>query len=113
MSTNLTFFSIIFSIFIIAFVCFLIIKKKIRVKYGLVWIFLFFILFLALVIPGFLDNITNFFGFQTASNLVICIIIGVLIIINIVLTVVISTQNKNIRKLIQELAILKKDSNKK
>lgn len=113
MSTNLLIISILFSIFIIVFILGLVYKKKIKVKYALVWLILFFVLFLALIIPGFLESLTKLFGFQVSGNLVLSIIVGLLVIISIITTVIISGQNNSIRELTQELAILKKEIDNK
>ena len=112
MSTNLIFVSGVFSIFIIFFILHLIRKESINVKYSLVWLVLFFGLFICLIIPGLLNQITNFLGFQTASNMVLSLLIAVLVVINITNTVINSHQDKKNRLLIQELSIIKKEINK-
>ncbi len=109
MSTNLTITAVIFSVLIIACIVFLIVNKKIRVKYGLVWIMLFVLLLLFILIPGFLGWISDLIGFQTPANLVICLLIGVLVLISIVNTVINSSLNKNIRTIIKKLAIANKE----
>lgn len=60
------------------------------------------------LIPGFLLLLTKLLGFQTASNMVLSIIIAVLVIINISNTVINSEQDRKLRLLIQELSILKR-----
>ena len=65
------------------------------------------ILFISILVPGFLSFITNILGFKTSSNMIISLIIVVLIIISIALTVIVSNQDKKIRLLIQEVSILK------
>lgn len=109
MSINLIFCSIIFSLFIIVFILHLLRKDKLKLKYSLVWLSLFVILLVLLLIPGFLDFSTRMLGFQTSSNMVFSMLIGVLVIISISLTGIVSSQDKKIRLLIQELSILKKD----
>ena len=109
MSTNLVFVSGIFSIFIILFIIHLIRKEKVNIKYSLIWIILFAALLLCLFIPGLLSFITKLLGFQTASNMVLSLLIAVLVIINISNTVINSHQDKKIRLLIQEISLLKKD----
>jgi len=85
-------------------------KKKVNIKYSLIWIILFTILLIATVIPGFLVWVTHLLGFKTASNMVFSLILSVLVTITIVLTVIVSQQDKKIRLLIQEISILKKDN---
>ena len=109
MSRALIVVSVIFSLFIMLFVIILHRKKRINIKYSLIWLILFFILGISVLIPGLLEGITRILGFKTASNMVISLILMVLVIITICLTVIVSQQDKKIRLLIQEISILKKD----
>ena len=112
MSTNLVFVSGIFSLIIIIFILYLIKKENVNIKYSLVWLLLFIILLICLFVPGLLNYITKVLGFQTASNMVLSLLIAVLVIINISNTVINSHQDKKIRLLIQEISILKKEIDK-
>lgn len=109
MSTSLKIVSIAFSIFIIFFILFLFRKRKVNIKYSLIWFILFALLFIATIIPGFLEFITKLLGFRTPSNMVVSLIISVLVIISISLTVIVSQQDRKIRLLIQEVSMLKKE----
>ncbi len=109
MSTNLIVAAVLFSLFIIFFIIVLLRKKKVNIKYSLIWILLFLVLLVSTVVPGFLLWVTKILGFQTASNMVISIILAVLVVISIALTVIVSNQDKKIRLLIQEISILKKE----
>lgn len=110
MSRSLIVVSVVFSIFIMLFIVFLLRKKRINIKYSLIWIILFFILGISVLIPGLLEEITRILGFKTASNMVISLILMVLVVITICLTVIVSQQDKKIRLLIQEISIMKKDN---
>ena len=109
MNINLVLVSGIFSIFIIMFILYLVHKEKINIKYSLVWLVLFVALLICLFVPGFLSYITKLLGFQTASNMILSLLIAVLVVINISNTVINSKQDKKIRLLIQEISILKKE----
>lgn len=110
MSSNLTIVSGLFSIFIIIFILILVHKEKINIKYSLIWLLLFFVLLICLFVPGLLGYITKLLGFQTASNMVLSLLIAVLVVINITNTVINSNQDKKIRLLVQEISILKKNN---
>ena len=105
-------FAIVFSFFIIIFLIRLIAKEKVNVKYAIIWLIMFTLLIVFTLIPGFLVFLTKLLGFQTASNMVLSIIIAVLVMINISNTVINSEQDKKIRLLIQEVSILKKNDRK-
>lgn len=108
MSLNLTLFAILFSFLIIIFIIRLIAKEKVNIKYAIIWILMFTLIIVFTLIPGFLLFLTKLLGFQTASNMVLSIIIAVLVIINISNTVINSEQDRKLRLLIQELSILKR-----
>lgn len=107
MSTNLIICSVIFILLVIGFIFFLIKKDKLSIKYSMVWLILFFILLISVLVPNFMIWLTHLFGFVTPSNMILTIIIGLLILISIVLTAIVTNQDKKIRLLIQEISLLK------
>lgn len=113
MSMNLKLISSTF-IFVVLFLIFYYIKKnRINIKYSIIWIILFGLLFVFLIIPGFLEKTTKLLGFSISSNMIFSLLIYVLVIINITFTTILSSQDKKIRNLIQEISILKKEKNEK
>lgn len=112
MSINLILCSAAFAIAVLISIVYLLIKKRINVKFALVWIILFLVLLIAILIPGFLQWLTEILGFQTPSNMVLTIFIAVLIVINIASTVAISSLQKSRAKLIQEISLLKNQNSK-
>lgn len=109
MTLNLILISILFIVFVILFILYFIKKDKINIKYSIVWLLLFFLLLVLLLIPGVLESLTHVLGFQTPSNMIFSMLIAVLVIISISLTGIVSSQDKKIRLLIQEISIFKKD----
>ena len=104
--------SIVFLLLLIVFVLYLVRKEKISVKYSLVWTIPCVILLIFILVPGFLSWTTSILGFQTASNMVLSLLIGLLLMITIALTVIVSKQKEQIRLLVQEVSILKKSIKK-
>ena len=84
MSTNLILFAVLFSAFIITFIIYLVAKEKINIKYAIVWILMFTLIIIFTLIPGLLTFLTKILGFQTASNMILSIIVGVLVVIDII-----------------------------
>ena len=109
MNSKLILISFLFAIIIMFTILYLIRKEKINIKYAIIWLLLFGILAILLVIPNLLTLFTNLLGFEVSSNMIFALIISVLIIINISLTTIVSTQDRKIRKLIQEVSIIKKE----
>lgn len=87
----------------------LIAKKKLPVKYALVWLFASLIMIIGGVFPKVFEFIRNILHFELISNVIITVFLGLLILITISLTIFISDQNKKITLLIQEVSMLKKD----
>lgn len=108
MGLELKISAIIFLLIVIILVLSLVKKEKMSIKYSLVWLLPCFILVVFVLVPGFLTWTTNLLGFQTASNMVLSLLIGLLLVISIALTVIVSKQKEQIRLLIQEISLLKK-----
>lgn len=111
MTINLILISILFIVFVMFLILYFIRKDKIKVKYSIVWLLLFAFLLVCLIIPGFLEFLTEFLGFQTPSNMIISLLLAVLVVINISLTGIVSSQDKKVRLLVQEVSMMKKKNN--
>lgn len=107
MSISLKIVSISFILLLIIMILHLLKKDKIIIKYSIAWLIPCIILLFFTIIPGFLSWTTKILGFQTASNMVIAMLIALLMMISIVLTVIVSNQKNQIRVLIQEVSLLK------
>lgn len=108
MTLELKITALTFLILISLFILYLVKKGKISTKYSFVWFVPSFILLIFILVPMFLTKITKLLGFQTASNMIFALLIGLIIVIIIALTVIVSIQKEQIRNLIQEVSLLKK-----
>lgn len=84
-------------------------KGKISVRYSLAWFLMSIVLLIVGIVPNFVNIIANFFGFLTISNLVIGIILTMLMFITLILTMIVTNQKTQIKNLVQEVSMLKKD----
>ena len=82
-------------------------KRRIPVKYSLVWMWSSLIILLSAIVPNIFSIIAKYLGFETMSNLVIAMFIFILLMISLTLTVIVSGQRKKITLLIQEVSMLK------
>ena len=82
-------------------------KRRIPVKYSLVWMLSSLIILMIAIIPKFFYAIAKCLGFATMSNLVIAMFIFILLMISLTLTVIVSGQRKKITLLMQEVSMLK------
>lgn len=82
-------------------------KRRIPVKYSLVWITSSFVILLIAIIPQLFVKVAKLLGFITMSNLVIAMFIFILLLICLMLTVIVSGQRRKITLLVQEVSMLK------
>lgn len=107
MSKSLMIISLSFIIILFIVITMFVRKNSISVKYSLIWYGSLFILFLFTVFPKLLKFVTDLLKIQVASNLVFALIFGILIMVTISLTIIVSKQKEQIKLLIQEVSLLK------
>ncbi len=83
-------------------------KKRISVRYSMVWFAMAVSIFVVGAFPNLVKLINGFFGFEVIANLIIGFLITLLAIVTLALTFYIAKQKKQINALIQEVSILKK-----
>lgn len=99
---------------IIAVVCYFVIilyflkQKALNLKYTLLWLVAGAVMGVLVVVPELLVKIIRIFGIQDNMNGLFSFTIGFIIMILLSLTSIASRQNRKIRILTQELAILDK-----
>lgn len=84
-------------------------KNRITVRYSIVWYLALTVLLVFSVFPELLGWLTSLVGMQLSSNFLFVLVIAFLFFICISLTIIVSEQKEQIRKLIQEVSIIKKD----
>ena len=99
---------------IVAVVCYFIIilyflkQKALNLKYTLLWLVAGLVMGILVAVPELLVMIIHIFGIQDNMNGLFIFAIGFIIMILLSLTSIASRQNRKIRTLTQELAILEK-----
>jgi hypothetical protein len=86
-------------------------KKKIMLKYALIWFVASIILIFCALTPNLMESLANFMGFEKASNMIFLFVVGINIVITFILTTIVSNQKDKITTLIQELGIVKEQLN--
>ena len=97
-------------IYIIAIFTFLK-KKKINLKYSLLWFLSAVVLLTMDIFPGVVTALSHLLGIESPVNAVFLIFIFLMLLILISLTSIVSTQHEQIKTLIQEIAIFKNKEN--
>ncbi|MFG6339780.1 MAG: DUF2304 domain-containing protein [Lachnospiraceae bacterium] len=99
---------------IIALVCYFIVilyflkQKALNLKYTLLWLVAGAVMGVLVVVPDLLTRIIHIFGIQDNMNGLFIFAIGFMLMILLSLTSIASRQNRKLRTLTQELAILEK-----
>lgn len=81
--------------------------KRISIRYGVLWITLLILLLFVGLFPNLFIYVSDFFGFESASNMVFLLGFFFLFYLNFLLITNISLLNDKIKILIQENSILK------
>lgn len=83
-------------------------QKALNLKYTLLWLVAGAVMGVLVVVPELLTRIIRLFGIQDNMNGLFLFCIGFIILILLSLTSIASRQNRKIRTLTQELAIIDK-----
>lgn len=108
MSVKLQIALLLASFITVIFVTLCVVKYKMNVRYGVVWILWGIIILLLSAFPTILITISDLLGVQTASNTVFLLTIFLVYILCFYLFMKISKQNEEIRNLTYEVAKLSK-----
>lgn len=83
-------------------------KKKLELKYTLLWLIAAVVLLIVILCPNLVYFISDILGIQTPINSAIVLGCMFIIMILITLTSIVSLLNRNLRVLTQEVALLQK-----
>lgn len=92
-------------------IVFLINKKKLAMKYSLIWIISGIAMGILVAFPNVLIAVSHFFGIASEMNGLFTFLIGFIVCILMSLTVIVSVQSDKIRKLTQVIGIMDKKIN--
>ncbi len=109
MPINLRVFLLIVVISFILLILHTIKKKRLLLKYALLWIASSLFMIISILFPQFLILLCKLLGIELVSNLVFLIGFLILLVLTFVLTIIVSEQKKKIILLVEETAIIKKE----
>lgn len=82
-------------------------RKRLLLRYSLLWILLAFIVIIGALFPSIVFWFSNLANFQTSSNFIFFVAIFFLLLLSLFLSAVVSKQASKIKSLIQEVALIK------
>lgn len=83
-------------------------KKRLSLKYALLWLLSGVVMLLLCLFPQLLNGITRLLGIQLQSNALFAILFFCVLVILVSLTSIISRQSESIKRLAQDTALLEK-----
>ena len=93
-----------------AFVIVNVSRKRLLLRYSLLWLVLAVIVLILAIFPNLIMGLSAAMGFATPSNFVFALALFFLLAIALSQTVALSSQSRKILNLTQELALAKKDA---
>lgn len=105
MSTLLRIEMLILALAVIAVIILAVNKKKMCIRYSLVWIFIAFLIITIAIFPGIVFWFCEILGIETPSNLVYLFGILALLMITFMQTGILSKQSEKIKHLTQMVSI--------
>ena len=105
--------AIIFILILMIVITHFVKKNKMSIKYSIVWYLSLIILAIFSIFPNILGWATKLIGIEVSSNFIFAFMLGVLFIICISLTIIVSNDQERIRVLIQEVSILNSESERR
>lgn len=100
------------ALFLLIIILFCLIKSRMSIRNSIAWLLLPLVFLLVTIFPGPVSALATSLGFETLANFIFLVVIGLLIIICFFLTVALSREQNQIKKLIQEVSILKSKAKK-
>lgn len=88
-------------------------RKKLQLRYSLVWLLIALCIILAACFPGLVMFLSDLVGIETPSNFIYFLGIIVLLVLCFSLTCIVSRQSEQIKRLAQQLGIQTHDLKKK
>ncbi len=82
-------------------------KRKMQSSIAIFWIITGILLMVAILIPNFIELISNLLGFEQTSNMIFCLTIFIAFGLIFSLTMILTKQANRTILLIQEISILK------
>lgn len=85
---------------------FLLRKKMLNLKYGLLWIFSGVLMLILAIFPGILNSFSRLVGIASPTNALFAVILFCVMIILMSLTAIVSGLNNKVKRLAQAIALL-------
>lgn len=108
MNKNLQIFLIICLVFFLITIFSFIVKKRIDLKYSLVWLLADIVMLVVTIFPQIVDIIGAFIGIASPVNTIFLFGGMFIILIILTLTFIVSHMNNRIYKMVQSIALLEK-----
>ena len=99
--------AVVFLLLVMGIITHFVKKNRIIIRYSILWFISLIILIIFTIFPEVLGWLTKLAGFELSSNFLFILLIAFLFFICISLTIIVSEQKEQIRRLIQEVSMLR------
>lgn len=87
-------------------------RSKITIEDSLFWVLISALLLFIAMFPGVANKLSDLFGFQSMSNFVFCVMIGILFVREFQNTMQVSKLKSALNELVQEVALQEAEKHK-
>ena len=108
MNLTLQIFFICFAIFFLAIILYYLVRKKLNLRYTLVWLITVTLLLVLAVFPSIVNVVSNLLNIVSPVNTIFLFAILFILIIILTLTAIVSHMNNRVYRLAQKQALLEK-----
>lgn len=98
---------IAFALAVLAIILVLLLRRKLREKYAVLWLVIGVATLLLAIFPGMLVWLSDLLGVQVASNLLFALALALLIGVTLHLSWELSTSEDEVRRVAEEVAIMR------
>jgi len=103
---------LVVTIIFFVYIAWMIHKKKLSLKYSLPWFLASIVLIVLALFDGLAINLARVLGIATPLNAIVVAVFAFVLLILFTLTITVSNNAERIRKLTQELTLIKDELNK-
>lgn len=106
----ITFFGVAFAVIVLAVIVWLLLTRRLREKYAVLWLVIGLAMLVLTVFPGLLSALAELVGVEVPANLLFVLALALLICVTLHQSWELSTAEEEIRRVAEEVAILRAET---
>jgi len=106
----ITFFGVAFAVIVLAVIVWLLLTRRLREKYAVLWLVIGLAMLILTVFPGLLGALADLVGVEVPANLLFLLALALLVCVTLHQSWELSTAEDEIRRVAEEVAILRAET---